>query len=337
MIVPRAATHDSRLAARVVERTALQYSGGADAATDRPGHVRAGSGLARVAGGLVVIQDDSHFMALIDPGRPASAHAIPLPAGPDGRRQFGDSRANKHLKLDLEACVALELPHPLIVGFGSGSTSARESMVLVRDWDRRTPSVRVVDASALYAGLRATTSFAGSEMNIEGAVLVGEVLRLFSRGNGAAGGALQPVNATCDLSWADLLAYLEAPDERAVPRPTRIRQFALGNLDGAPLGFTDAAEWHDAMLFTAAAERSPDAVRDGPVSGSVIGVIGDGETVRWTPIVGEDDSLLREKAEGLALADASGDEMWVIVDADDERRPAELLRVRLEGPWREGA
>ena len=337
MIVPRPAMHDSRLAARVVERTAVHYSGGADQATDRPGHVRAGSGLARVADGLIVIQDDSHFLALIDPERPAAARAIPLPAGPDGRRQFGDSRSNKHLKLDLEACVALEHPHPLIVGFGSGSTPARESIVLVRDWDRSTPSVRVVDATTLYAELRATTSFSGSEMNIEGAVMVGEVVRLFGRGNGAAGGALQPVNATCDLSWTDLLAFLDAPDEHPAPRPVRVRQFSLGNLDGVPLAFTDAAEWHGAIMFTATAERSPDAVRDGPVSGSVIGVIAEGETVRWTPIVGEDGSLLRDKAAGLALADASGGVLWVIADADDERRPSELLRVRLEGPWRQGA
>ena len=143
-----------------------------------------------MAGGLIVIQDDSNFLALIDPASPGAAHAIALPAGPDGGRQFGDSRGNKHLKLDLEACVSIEAPHPLIIGLGSGSTPARESIVLVRDWDGRTPDVRVVGASSLYAELRAATAFSGSEMNIEGAVLAGGTLRLFGRGNGAAAGAL---------------------------------------------------------------------------------------------------------------------------------------------------
>lgn len=87
MTVPRVAVRDSRLAARVVKRSALHYSGGPDEATDRPGHVRAGSGLAQVAGGLVVIQDDSNFLALIDPERPMAAQAIPLPAGPDASRR----------------------------------------------------------------------------------------------------------------------------------------------------------------------------------------------------------------------------------------------------------
>ena len=327
---------DSRLVARVIDRAALHYAGGADSATDRPGYVRAGSGLARVAGGLVVIQDDSNFLALVDPASPDTVHAIPLPAGADGRRQFGDSRANKHLKLDLEACIAVATPYPLIVGFGSGSTRAREIIVLVRDWDRETHRVQVVNASAFYAMLRGAESFSGSELNIEGAVLTGSVLRLFGRGNGAAMGALQAVNATCDVSWLDLLGHLEAPDDRPAPRPERIRQFSLGELGGVALGFTDAADCDGAILFTAAAERSPDAVRDGPVNGSVIGMIMD-DTVRWTPIIGEDGSILREKAEGVALANASGSELWVVADADDERRPSELLRVRLEGPWREGA
>jgi hypothetical protein len=91
------------------------------------------------------------------------------------------------------------------------------------------------------------------------------------------------------------------------------------------------------VLFTAAAEDSPDAVRDGPVRGSVIGTIAEDGAVRWTPIVDDAGALLPEKAEGLALVDPTASEVWVIADADDELRPSELLRVRLDGPWREGA
>src|SRR5688500_16747657 len=176
---PWQAFQDHRLSARVVARAALRFAGGADDASDRPAHVRAGSGLARVPEGLVVIQDDSNFLALVDPARPTAVQAIPLPTGPDGRRQFGDSRANKHLKLDLEACVAVGAPRPLILGLGSGSTAARESIVLVRDWSGMRPDVRVVRGERLYASPRRAGSFSGSEMNIEGAVLMGGSLRLF--------------------------------------------------------------------------------------------------------------------------------------------------------------
>ena len=325
---------------------------------DRPAHVRAGSGLARVPQGLVAVQDDSNFLALIDPTDPGSARAIPLPPGPDGGRQFGDSRANKHLKMDLEACVALEGPQPVVIGFGSGSTAARESIVIATGVGDRDPLVRVVDAFAFYAMLRSAPAFAGSQMNIEGAMQVGESLRFFGRGNGASAGSLVPVNATCDIALRELLAYLEAPDDAPPPRPAAIRQFLLGTLEGIPIGFTDAATWNGHILFSAAAERSPDAVRDGPVSGSVIGLLTDDGAVRWAPVIDEDGRPLHDKAEGLAVVAASelsvmGEraaggwpangpvdgtpELWVVADADDERRPSELLRVRLDGPWQQHA
>ena len=334
---PRVARHDTRLSASVQFRTPLLFSGGADEGTDRPAHVRAGSGLAAVAQGLIVIQDDSNFLALIDPASPGSARAIPLPPGPDGGRQFGDSRANKHLKLDLEACVAVEAPAPIFLGLGSGSTPARESVVVVTDWMAADPHVRVVRASRLYASLRAATSFAGSEMNIEGAIVIGGSLRLFGRGNGAAAGSLLPVNATCDLDWKALLAHLDAPDEHPAPGISRIQQFLLGDIGGVPLGFTDAANMEGLVVFTGAAEDSVDAVRDGPVSGSVIGVAPDAGPVRWAPIVDEAGKPLREKAEGIAAVGPGVAEVWVVADADDETRASELLRVRLEGPWSEGA
>ncbi len=330
---PRKAIADHRLSARVVDRASLRFAGGADEASDRSAHVRAGSGLATVAEGLIVIQDDSNFLALIDPARPEAARAIALPAGADGRRQFGDSRANKHLKLDLEACVAVQGSRSIFMGLGSGSTSARESVVVITNWTDRDPDVRLVRAERLYASLRDARGFAGSEMNIEGAIVTGSSLRLFGRGNGAASRGMEPVNATCDLDWAKLLDYLASPDERSVPPPGRIQQFELGDLDGVPLGFTDAADWGGTVLFTAAAERSPDAVRDGPVSGSVIGVIPDAGPVRWARIVDERGRPLREKAEGLAAVAPGHSEMWVVADADDESRASELLRVRLEGPW----
>ena len=300
---------------------------------DRPAHVRAGSGLARIPGGLVVIQDDSNFLALIDPLRPRAARAIPLPPGLDGRRQFGDSTGNKHLKLDLEACFVTPGSSPLFVAFGSGSTPARESVVLLSGFEHDTLEARVILAPALYARLRATPAFAGSEMNIEGALLLGEWLRLFCRGNGAVNGNLAPVNSTCDLPWSRVFAHLGEPGASPPPAPVRIEAFTLGALHGVPLGFTDAADWKGRVLFTAAAEDSPDSVRDGPVTGSVIGIVEERGVARWAPITDVHGATLREKAEGLLVADAERGTFWVVADADDETRPSELWQIQLGGPW----
>ena len=226
----------------------------------------------------------------------------------------------------------------MLVAFGSGSLPAREHVVLVAGIATGAPRATLLHRPAFYQLLRDVPGFAGSELNLEGALLLespaGRTLRLFGRGNGAARGAVVPLNATCDLDWEALLLHLRDPD-RAPPAPRRITRYTLGTIGGVPLGFTDAALCDGTVLFTAAAEASPDAVRDGAVSGSAIGIIDEGDLVRWAPIVDERGALLHEKAEGLAVADAGAGELWVLLDADDEDRASELCRVRLEG-WRPG-
>jgi hypothetical protein len=280
------------------------------------------------------VQDDANFVAVVaDAG--ARVRAIALPAGHEGRRQFDDDRGNKAHKLDLEACVATEHDGDvLLLALGSGSSTRREQVALLGGWRDGDPTVRVVHAPRLYAALRDEPAFAGSELNVEGAILAGDVLRLFGRGNGAARDGAEPVNATCDLDWPALLAHLRDP-AHPPPRPADVRRYLLGTLDGIALGFTDAAAWRDGRtLFSAAAEDSPDTVRDGRVSGSAIGVIEPSGAVRWTPLTDAHGASLAVKVEGL-LPDADDDDgrLWVVVDADDPDAASELVEVRLEGEW----
>ena len=96
------AHHDPSLSATVVSRRELHYTDGPDASLDRPAHVRAGSGIVRLGARLLVVQDDTSFLAVVDGDR---VHGVPLPAGPGGRRQFSEALGNKKDKLDLEACL----------------------------------------------------------------------------------------------------------------------------------------------------------------------------------------------------------------------------------------
>lgn len=326
-------TADPALRARVTRRVALHYARGADAALDRPAHVRAGSSLAWVPGGIALVQDDASFIAVVEPGG-RHAHAIPLPTGPGGARQFDDTRGNKADKLDLEACVAV--PHAgdtLLLALGSGSTSRRERVALVTGWRDERPRVTVAHVPALYAALREARAFAGSELNVEGAVLVGERLRLFGRGNGAACGDARPVNATCDLAWPALLAHLLDPAHAPPPRPSDIRRYTLGTLAGVALGFTDAARWRGHVLYSATAEDSPDAVRDGRVTGSAIGVLDAAGQARWAPLTDGSGTPFTGKVEGLLAADGDAARLLVVVDADDPGAASELCEVELAGEW----
>lgn len=327
------AVEDGGLSARVVSRTPLLYAAGADPRQDRPPHVRAGSSLAWVEGRLAVVQDDANFVALVDPATLRAA-AVPLPAGHGGKRQFDDARGTKAHKLDLEACVSVPGEGgDLLVAFGSGSTPRRERVALLEGWSGGELAVSLRDASALYAMLRGREDFAGSELNLEGAVWMEGRVRLFGRGNGAPRRGIAPTDATCDLEWEALRAYLLDPERAPPPEPRGVVRYRLGALDGLRLGFTDAALAGGRLLFSAAAEDSPDAVRDGRVAGSALGVFDAPDRVRWTVLRGADGAPLADKVEGLALPPGGGGRAWVVVDRDDPDAPSELCEVALGGVW----
>ena len=123
-------------------------------------------------------------------GTTGLADAITLPAGKENLRQFDDGRGNKKFKLDLEAMARVPMPGGAqLLAFGSGSKKRRENVMSLNfrgsasNCMPQEPSL--VALPALYARLRAESMFAGSEMNIEGALYIDGVIRLFGRGNGA--------------------------------------------------------------------------------------------------------------------------------------------------------
>lgn len=346
------ARRDAALSARVVHLAALHYAETAHAQLDRPPHVRAGSGLAWAGDRLVVVQDDANFVALVNP-RDASAYSVTLPAGAGGRRRFEPALGNKAHKLDLESVVNIPQREGegLMLSFGSGSTALRESIIVMRGLEDSQAGSRAEIAvhalPALYARLRETVAFAGSELNVEAAVHVDTIgggrLRLFNRGNGAPRENLLPVNASCEMDWPDLEAHIARPDSREPPKLGNVIQYDLGAVGGLALTFTDAAalpapgyaerRW---TVYTAAAEASPDATRDGPVAGCAVGVISEapeGISARWALLEDGGGQPFAGKVEGVEFLPDDPTRLYVVVDRDAPEVASELCEVALEGPW----
>lgn len=324
---------DPELVARITARRPLVYDAGADAALDRPAHVRAASGITVLGSSLAIVQDDANFVALVDlaSGR---IDAVTLPHGPSGARQFDDIRGNKSEKLDLEGCLTCVVDgEECLLAFGSGSTPMREQAVIVA----RSASVapRVVWLPLLYTALRSATEFSGSELNVEGVVRVGSAVRLMQRGNGAQHGGLLPVNATADVP---LEVVLDEIHGRSVDvQLERVVQYDLGKVSGVPWTFTDATSGPGGtVLFAAAAEDSPDAVRDGPVLGTALGVFDDDGAARFTALTDVLGRPVRDKVEGLVMDPTNPRRVYVVTDADDPQRAAELCEVEIEGRWGNG-
>jgi len=323
------AERDPSLHATVLKSVPLRYSKGADPMLDRPAYVRAGSSLSWFGDRLALIQDDANFLVLIEP-HSLQVDAVPLPAGEGGLRQFDDLRGNKRFKLDLEACVNVHTPDgDLLLAFGSGSTSYREKIVMLRESD--TATLILEEVKTLYEQLRHHTAFSGSELNIEGAIFRNGWVRLFNRGNGRLQAGCLAVNATCDLVWDELAAYLQAPDKKPVPHLQQIYQYDLGTLEGLRLTFTDATVTQQNVIFSATAEDSPDASSDGAVTGSVLGILD--ADARWIELRTLDGSLFTSKVEGVCASRESANRLHLVVDVDDPTRPCELCEVELDGGW----
>ena len=310
---------DPELSLRVVSWRDLRYSDAARLGEDRPQHVRAASGLAISGGRLAVVQDDAAFIAMVARD---DVSAIVLPRGAGGRRRFEVALGNKHEKLDLESCISLGDD---LYAFGSGSSPARERIVHLGY------ATRVIDAAPLYRELR---SEVGGEINIEGVAAVGGELWLFHRGNT---GPNDRGPTIVRFPREPLLGWLGAA--RGLPEALGSMRFDLGSAARASgegsvrFGFTDAVGVGDRVFYIAAAEDSPNAIDDGLVLGSQLGVIEPGQggrVVRMAPLSVEGHAL---KAEGLTFDPANPRRAWVAVDPDDTDVPSRLYEIELVGPW----
>lgn len=325
------ARYDEALAAHIVARTPMVYQDEVRSEFGRPAHVRAASSLAFFCEHLAIIQDDANFLAMVDPADHA-ARTVVLPESESGNRVFDWDAGTGHDKLDLEACVSVPgTGDGLLVALGSGSGNKREWIMLV-DWrdNQPQPSISVNDADALFNALRANHEFCGGALNIEGAVFTDDdTLRVFQRGNAQPAENIEPVDATGDLSWLGVLAYLQDPSKTDPPVLRNVVRYGLGELRGTRLTFSDAEKYGQTILYSASAEA---AGPQGEVVGSVFGVLDDDEA-RWTELIEEDGTAFGGKIEGLTLDPNNRHRAWFVVDDDTPDVPSALFEVELRGPW----
>ncbi len=273
-------------------------------AAGRPSHVSAASGIVVLGEHIYVVADDEAAIGRWPlrgdaPGRLIDVFDDALPE---------DAAARKAAKPDLEALA--RVPGGLLaVGSGSSPRRRRGVMWPVERGERPRPG----DLTGLYAAVERAL---GVAPNVEGATVQGDDLLLAHRGIGGPSAIVR----------LDLRPVIRAFAGGAPVPADGIRSVELhdpGDLDGVPLGITDISALSGGrILFAAAAEDTPDAVRDGQVSGSVIGILGEGPPQR---VEGS------AKIEGVAPRERHGGvDLLLVADPDDRAKPAPLLAARLE-------
>ncbi|WP_457584516.1 DUF6929 family protein [Ensifer canadensis] len=291
----------------------------AAAAGGRPMHLSAASGLVCLDSIMYVVADDELHLGVFSVADREPGHLIRLFDG-----ELPSSKtARKREKPDLEAITFLpafpNFPHGALLAFGSGSRSNRRRGVLLGldSHGAICGSPRSLDLSPILVPLNEDFS----EVNIEGAVVVGDELRLFQRGNKGHGG-----NAIIRFKLSTALDALASERPHAI-KPSAISWLDLGSLQGVPLSITDAAALPGGeMVFSAVAEDTKDAFRDGACVGAAVGIADKNGNLR---------SLSRldrpHKIEGIhARLDENRLHLLLVTDADNAEIPGMLFSATME-------
>ena len=235
------------------------------ATAGRPLHLSAASGLACLNSFVYVVADDELHLGVFRANSSEPGHLIRLFEG-----ELATSKSDrKKQKPDFEALTLLpaygNYPHGALLALGSGSRPNRRlgSLLGLDAQGAVHGSPQVVDLSPILASL--DDEFPA--LNIEGAVVSGAELRLFQRGN-----RRHAENAIVRFQLSAFLNALNSERTGAI-KPTTINKFDLGQIDGIPFCFTDAAALPDGtMVFTAVAEDTNDSYNDGACAGAAVGI-----------------------------------------------------------------
>jgi hypothetical protein len=272
----------------------------------------AASGLVVQGNWLYVVADDENHLGVLR--HPSSEQGELLPLFPSALPLNNKKRKKK--KPDLEALCLLAPELLLTVPSGSKPNRVEGKAIRLRADGKIRGNPREVDFAPLYERLGKIVD----ELNIEGACVREDRLLLFQRGNGA-----QRENALFELNRESFAADLM---RGGVPSPRTlqgVRWYDLGELNGAPLSFTDASPLpQGGIAFTAAAEQTESTYDDGACEGSVIGVIGENGRILFQKRLPK-----KIKAEGIHVLKASRGQIEALIvnDEDDISRSSELYRV----------
>ena len=284
----------------------------------RPSHLSAASGLVRTGEFLYVVADDEFHLGVFpatgnEPGTLLRLRPGVLPNAPAAR---------KAAKPDLEALALLapsdNHPHGALFAMGSGSRPNRRAGFLIELAERGAvvDAPRCVDLSGIFAAIDQV-----KEINIEGAMVAGDRLRLLQRGNKGAGR-----NGVIELNCERFAHRLRHESQIDSAELVQISWFDLGDVEGVPLCFSDGVALPDSsIVFTAVAEDTDDNYADGRCVGAAVGIINANGNLRTLR------RLERPlKIEGIeALIDGDVLRLLLATDADDPRVAASLYTADL--------
>ena len=286
------------------------------------------SGMELVDSMYYIVGDDSPFLYQLDARFNLTQRHMLFDTA-----DFATGRIPKPLKPDLEGMAHFTYGRDqMLLLLGSGSSEKRNRAFLVNLTDNM--RVQELDFSRLYTFLKRVMRMeADGELNIEGFAMDETYTYLLQRALGAG------TNVLFRFNTSDFKGFVMNKGE--VPA-VAVYHFALPKLGGYMAGFSGAFALDDKLFFTSSVESAPNAIVDGEVLGSLVGMIDlnalpyatDAANPLQVPaaqLLNPDGSVYIGKAESLVVkAGTSRGSYDVVVVSDDDLGGSELMEVQLE-------
>ncbi len=294
---------------------------------DRHAHLSAASGLVQVDAWIYVVADDEKHLGIFNHHNNENGVLQQLFPG-DLPLALEERKAEKpDLEVLLLISASKKYPYGALLAIGSGSKENRAQGVII-PFDIEgvlQTDLQTINLLPLYQKLKKEIG----KLNIEGGVIIDEDIILFQRGN-----KKNNVNASIRFPLKQFYKHvLSADHEHKNKLDVKVTHYALGDIAGVPLCFTDATALpNGAIVFTAAAENTSDAYLDGACMGSVIGIIntnGDLHSIRAI------DKVVKLEGVEANIIDNTV-HLLLVTDADDATVAAQVYSVELSGyPFKE--
>lgn len=225
-------------------------------------NIPSASGIEIVNGIIYIIGDDSPFLYVLDHNLNV-LNQIQLFES----ENFESGRIPKSLKFDLESITSLIInQHNYLLIIGSGANTTREKGYLVKLPTKfnKNHLVTELSLSKLYDLLRLNRDIVeDSGLNIEGLATTDNNLIMLNRANGNAD------NTALIFDIEEFIVFLMENSDMT-PFPHVVRFDLPGKVKA---GFSGAAYFDNLIFFTASTEYVADAINDGEIGESMIGII----------------------------------------------------------------
>ncbi|WP_299253746.1 hypothetical protein [uncultured Cytophaga sp.] len=288
-----------------------------------------------VNGNIYIVGDDSNFLYVLKYDLSLLAEVPLYQAKPE---DIEGNRIAKHKKADLECITKLTIngyAHLLILGSGAESPR-RDVAFLVKLPTPYNKKHLVWEVSLVkwYSFLRMNDAVTGPSgvLNFEAAASTDAHLYIFNREN----------NATLRFDMPEFIEFIQGHTD-GIPFPTVI-QSELPEIKGVRAGISGADYFDNTFFFTAAAEDTPNAIDDGEIMGSAIGILTfEGEekargkitdgfmgTVSNFTLIPEIENRAL-KVESVSVYEKENDTTYIaIAVSDDDKGGSDILMLQLE-------